>query len=377
VNEEERIAFIALHNIEGVGDVTIRQLISYCGSPNEVFKLPKRKLLKIPGIGEVTANSIQTGKYLQKAEEEIKKALKDNTKIYLYTDPEYPTRLKNIGQAPAMLYLKGDVDLNYNKIIAIVGTRQATKYGKDAITEIIEGLVAHKPIIISGLAYGIDIHSHQQALTQGLQTIAVLGSGMDVIYPNAHLPTAKKIVTQGGLVTEQCYGSLPEAHFFPARNRIIAGMCDGLIVAESAEKGGAIITANLANEYNKDVFAIPGNIGNKYSTGCNKLIKTLKANLLTSVEDIEYIMNWNKNEEKQIGQLELELIHFDNREQIVIDKLNERNGPTQIDELCIKTGFSHGELASILLSLEIKNVISSLPGKSYQVAHKFASSKNT
>jgi DNA processing protein len=370
---QERLAFIALHSISGVGDYLLKQLISYCGSAEQVFKTPKGKLMKIPGVGAVTADAIVSEKSITKAEIEIKKAEKYNTEILFYTDKKYPARLKKIEDAPALIYYQGNADLNHPKTVGIVGTRQATNYGKERVEQIIHELVPHQTLIISGLAYGIDIHAHKQALKNNLATIGVLGSGMDVVYPAAHKDTARKMIELGGLLTENIFGTKPDAHNFPARNRIIAGLCDALIVVEAAEKGGALITADIANTYNKDVFAVPGNIGETYSEGCNKLIKTNKANLYSSVKDLEYMMNWsteapNNTSFKNIDS-PINLDAFDYEEKKILKVLKEKN-PIQVDELMWRTELSPGALAALLLGLEFKNVIESLPGKEYRLKWK-------
>jgi len=364
--DQERISLMALHYIPGVGNFLIKQLVSYCGSAEQVFHYTKAKLLKVPGIGDVTAQSITEGKARNLAEKEFRKAEKEDTRILFFTDKAYPVRLKPIDDAPSLLYVKGNINLNQVKTIAIVGTRQATDYGKEQVEQIIEALVPHQALIISGLAYGIDIHAHKQALKLGLPTVGVLGSGIDVIYPAAHKDIAKKMVNQGGLITENPFGTKPDAHNFPSRNRIIAGLSDALIVVEAAAKGGALITAEIANSYNKDVFAIPGNLGNQYSEGCNKLIKINKANLFTSVKDLEYLMNWNLGNEKNTNQLSLELPPLDPQELLVLNVLHDKKTPVMIDELSHKTGLGQGALASILLSLEFKNMVISLPGKMYK-----------
>jgi DNA processing protein len=367
--DQERLSFLALHFTPGIGDHLVKQLVSYCGSADQVFKTPKGKLLKIPGIGSVSAESIKTGTTFSKAEKEIKKAEKDDVEILFYTDKKYPSRLKSIEDSPSLLYFKGNANLNALKTVGIVGTRQATSYGKEMVEKLVEDLTPHSPFIISGLAYGIDIQAHKQSLKQGLQTLGILGSGIDVIYPAAHKETAKKMLENGGLLTENPFGTKPDAHNFPARNRIIAGMCDALIVVEAAEKGGALITAEIANSYNKDVFAFPGSIGQTYSDGCNKLIKTNKANLLTSVKDIEYIMNWsveNPTSKKQTSSL-LDLSQFEPDEQKVIGLLQEKNASMMIDELSWKSAISPSLLASLLLNLEFKNVVQSLPGKQFKL----------
>lgn len=368
--DQERLSFLALHQITGVGDKLIKQLISYCGSADRVFKTPKGKLLKVPGVGEVTVAAILEGRSFEFAEKEIAKAEKTGTEIIFYLDKKYPLRLKHVEDAPGILYYQGNASLNPLKTVGIVGTRKATPYGKEMVEQLIHELIPHQPLIISGLAYGIDIHAHKQSLKNNLQTIGVMGSGMDVIYPATHRETAQKMLEQGGLLTENCFGTKPDAHHFPARNRIIAGLCDALIVVEAAEKGGALITAEIANSYNKDVFAIPGSLGETYSEGCNKLIKTNKANLYTSVKDLEYIMNWSvENQEFQKKKSHaFDLDAFDPEEQLVIQVLQQKDIPAMIDELTIRTSLSPGKLASLLLQLEFKGVIKSLPGKLFALS---------
>jgi DNA processing protein len=360
---QARLCLLALHFIPGVGDYVIRQLISYCGSAERVFKTPKGKLLKIPGVGEVTAEAILNHQAFALAEKEITKAEKENVRILFYLDNEYPSRLRNAEDAPSLLYCKGTVNFENPKAIAIVGTRQATAYGKECVQTLIEQLVPHDPLIISGLAYGIDIQAHKQSVKHSLQTIGVMGSGIDVIYPAAHKETARLMQSHGGLVTENIFGAKPDAFNFPARNRIIAGLCDALIVVEAAEKGGALITADIANSYSKDVFAFPGNVDETHSQGCNNLIKSNKAHLLTSVKDLEYIMNWEASvapQKKKAFALE----GFEDSEQTVLKSLIEKS-PCTIDELSWRTGQSVSQLASVLLTLEFKGVVKAMPGKQY------------
>ncbi len=369
--DQERLSFLALHFAPGIGDFLVKQLVSYCGSAEAVFKTPKGKLLRIPGVGATTAEAIKTGNTFYLAEKEFKKAEKEDVDILFFTDKKYPSRLKAIADSPAVLYVKGNTNLNHPKIIGIVGSRQATAYGKDMVEKIVESLVPHQPLILSGLAYGIDILAHKQALKHNLPTVGILGSGIDVIYPAAHQDTARKMLDHGGLLTENHFGTNPDAHNFPARNRIIAGLCDALIIVEAALKGGALITAEIANTYNKDVFAVPGNVGQPYSEGCNKLIKMNKAHLLVSVKDVEYIMNWNLKPDSKKETLSLfEVTAFQPDEQKVIRLLRERNGPFPIDDLSFESQISPGTLASVLLNLEFGGWVVSLPGKQYKLARK-------
>jgi len=263
------------------------------------------------------------------------------------------------------------MNFNFHKTVGIVGTRQATAYGKNLVERIIEDLAPHQTPIISGLAYGIDIHAHKHALKVGLPTFGVLGSGIDVIYPSAHKETAKKMMNQGGLLTENSFGTKPDAHNFPARNRIIAGLCDALIVIEAAEKGGALITAEIANSYNKDVFAVPGNIGQTYSAGCNFLIKTNKANLFTSVKDLEYIMNWKLENESSLDSISaIDYSALPASEMKVVEQLMKKENPVMIDQLSIESDIPLGTLSSLLLALEFAGLVISLPGKRYGLVSK-------
>ncbi len=370
--DQDRLSFLALHFIPGIGDYLVKQLVSYCGSAEQVFKTPKGKLLKIPGIGQVTAGAIKSEKTFQLAEKEFKKAEKEETEILFFTDKKYPQRLKEIEDAPSLIYYKGSANLNHPKSVAIVGTRQATDYGKEMVAKIVDDLKPHDAVIVSGLAYGIDIHAHKQSVKNQLLTLAVMGSGMDVIYPAAHKDTAKKIISHGALLTENHFGTKPDAHNFPARNRIIAGLCDALIVVEAAEKGGALITAEIANSYNKDVFAVPGSLGQTYSEGCNKLIRNNKAVLYTSIKDLEYHMSWS-TEENGAGKKnnkEFDFSSFNPDEQRILSLLKEKNAPMMIDELTIKSSLSPSQLASLLLTLEFNDVVKSLPGKQFALKKK-------
>lgn len=368
--DQNRLALLALHFLPGIGDYLIRQLVSYCGSAEKVFKTPRGKLLKVPGVGAVTADAILKGKSFARAEKELAMAEDNGVELLFFTDTKYPSRLRAIDDAPSLLYIKGHIDFENPKTVAIVGTRRATDYGKHCVEELVAGLVPHAPLIISGLAYGIDIQAHKTSLKNNLSTIGVLGSGIDVIYPAAHSETAKKMLATGGLVSENPMGTKPDAHHFPARNRIIAGLCDALVVVEAGETGGALITADIANSYNKDVFAFPGNIGQSYSFGCNNLIKANKAHLITSVKDLEYVMNWDLSAKPE-KKVPLILDNFEEPERLVLTLLSGHNNNTlMIDEISWKTNLPIGQLASVLLGLEFKGVIQSLPGKLYRLVRK-------
>jgi DNA processing protein len=265
-----------------------------------------------------------------------------------------------------MLYAKGNIDFENPKTVGIVGTRQATAYGKACVESLVKDLAIHNPLIISGLAYGIDIHAHKHALKNNLATLGVMGSGMDIIYPAAHQDIAKKMMDLGGIITEHPFGTNPDAHNFPARNRIVAALCDAVIIVEAAEKGGALITAEIANSYNKDVFAFPGNVGQSHSAGCNRLIKSNRANLITAAKDLDYIMNWdatNKPVKKGITSLD----SYEPNEQLILKILLDNNQQMMIDDISWRANLPVSQLASILLTLEFKGVVSSLPGKIYRI----------
>ncbi len=258
---------IALTLVPGVGSILIRQLISYCGSAPDVFRSPLARLMKVPGIGEVTARAILKPGVLIQAEQVMSRVEKMGAQALFYTDKAYPARLKALYDAPALLYYQGSGELNALRTIGIVGTRQATDYGRRITAEIIEAIAPYGVSVISGLAYGIDIAAHRSSLTAGLPTIGVMASGLDVIYPHVHQKTAQDMRVTGGLLTESQPGTKPDAHLFPARNRIIAGLSDVVVVVEAAMKGGALITAEYANNYHREVFAVPGQLNTDFLGG--------------------------------------------------------------------------------------------------------------
>lgn len=368
--DQTRLSLLALHFIPGIGDYTIRQLVSYCGSAEKVFKTPRGKLLKIPGIGDVTAEVILKGNPFKAAEQEALKAEKENVQLIFFTDKHYPSRLREAVDAPSLLYVKGNVNFEAAKSVGIVGTRKSTDYGKECTEDLIAGLVPHHALIVSGLAYGIDIQAHKQAVRHNLPTIGIMGSGIDVIYPYAHSEIVRKMLPLGGIVTENRFGTKPDAHNFPARNRIIAGLCDALIVVEAAERGGALITVDIANSYNKEVFAFPGNIGRSFSEGCNNLIKSNRAHLITSVKDLEFIMNWTAGESAEPKKPACIPEGLNTDEADIVRILIANNNQMMLDELSWRSAVPIGKLASLLLHLEFKGLVTSLPGKIYKLVSR-------
>jgi DNA processing protein len=367
MNLSEKHYQLALLLAEGIGDITIRQLITYCGSAEAVVKASLGKLIKIPGIQETTARKILKPENLILAEKQIQIAEKEGVKLLFYTDSDYPERLKRNYDSPAMVYYKGNVDLNQQKIIGIVGTRNASEYGKRTTDEIVKDFQSHNTLIVSGLAYGIDIASHKASIKYNLPTIGVMASGLDFMYPAVHKKTAELMCQNGGILSEHSFGRKPDPRYFPARNRIIAGMSDAIIVVEAAPKGGALITAEFANNYHKEVFAVPGNIGNPTSEGCNHLIKNNKAQIFTSVNDIIEALNWDldtKPTQNKAKELTIDLTKFTDDEAQVLSILREK-GDIQIDELAWISQMHMNKLASLLLNLEFGGFVKSMAGKKY------------
>ncbi len=365
---------IALTLVPGVGVVLVRQLISYCGSASAVFRSPVAKLLKIPGIGEATARALLKPEARHEAETVLRQLEKRNARALFYTNPDYPARLKGLYDAPAILYWQGTADLNAPRTIGIVGTRQATDYGRRITDELVQGLQPLGVSVISGLAYGIDIAAHRASLACQLPTIGVLASGLDIIYPASHEKTAKDMLAQGGLMTESRPGTKPEAYLFPARNRIIAGLSDVVIVVEAAAKGGALVTAEYANNYHREVFAVPGSLAQGFSVGCNKLIRENKAQIYTRPEDIIQAMNWDITPSERVvtgraapspAPLPVDFTAEESQIMALLRQVTDMH----IDELSWKTQIPMGRLAALLLNLEFGGYVRTLIGKKYQVVY--------
>ncbi|MFN5224124.1 MAG: DNA-processing protein DprA [Bacteroidota bacterium] len=356
---------IAITMIEGVGDVLARQLISYCGGVDAVFKERKKTLVKIPGIGPKTAAAIANFKDFKKAEKELEFIHKHKIRVFFYTDADYPARIKNCHDAPLILYFKGSESLDARRMIAIVGTREATDYGKDQTKQICLELGRAGATIVSGLAYGIDITAHRTCIEHGIPTIGVVAHGLDRIYPQQHTSTARKMINLGGILTENPSGTIPDRENFPKRNRIIAGLCDAVIVTEAAKTGGALITADIANSYNRDVFAVPAKVIDLQSEGCNNLIKTHKAALIQSAQDVLYIMDW-KEDTSSKKQKQIELFHDLNEDEKACLSILTNDAGVYVDEIAISLSKTQSLTAALLLNLELKGIIQCLPGKKYK-----------
>lgn len=359
---------IALTLVPNIGDVHAKTLINNYGNARAVFNAKKKELEKIEGIGTVRARSIKDFTDFSSSEEEIKFIEKYKITPLFITDENYPKRLLNCFDCPMLLYYRGNANLNTSRIISVVGTRNNSGYGKTVCENFIEELKEENVLVVSGLAFGIDTIAHKAALRNSIQTVAVLAHGLDRIYPEQNKSLAKQMTGHGGLLTEFISNTNPDKQNFPKRNRIVAGICDAVIVIESSKKGGSLITAELGNSYNKDVFAIPGRTNDAKSEGCNYLIKNNKAALVNSAADFLEFMNWSVRLRSGPGKKQRELfIELAPDEKTVVDILQQKES-IHIDELYFKSGLSSSAVATALLMLEMQNVIISLPGKVYKLA---------
>ena len=363
----KRIYQIALTLIPGIGDIRAKHLLEVFPDVEELFKESKQGLKHIFGRNVSAIECIHNKEIINKAEKELTFIDKNQIQVLFYNDSKYPSRLKRADcpDSPVVLYYKGNADLNASKVISIVGTRNATEYGKEMTDKFVRDLSSENILIVSGLAYGIDIQAHKAALQNHLPTVAVLAHGLDRIYPALHEKTAKQMIENGGLLTDYMSGTKPDAGNFPSRNRIIAGLADATIVMEAGKRGGALITGEIANSYNRDVFAIPGDLQKPTSEGCNHLIKTNKAVLTQSVEDIYYYLGWDKKKTSKPVQQDLFPALTEN-ETVVYRYLLE-NKECSIDELLANTELSLPKIAAALLNMELQNIVKCLPGKRYKI----------
>ena len=364
---DELLHQIALTCIPLVGDVRAKALVQTFGSAKDVFKAPFSKLKLIEGIGELTAKAIKEFNDFQFCEKELAFIQKHNIDACFFTDENYPQRLLNCYDGPALLYYKGSADLNTSKILSIVGTRNNTEYGRQITEKLIEDLQQENILIVSGLAFGIDTIAHKSAIHYNLQTVGVLAHGLDRIYPPINTNLSKQMIENGGLLTDFPTGTKPDRQNFPRRNRIVAGICDALVVVESSKTGGSLITAELANSYNKDIFAFPGRVTEQKSEGCNFLIRTNRASLLNSAEDILEAMNWKPKVEKKKIQREL-FINLSPSEETILNYLKEGlEQGMSIDQITANCQLTGSEIAQALLMLEMHGIVQSLPGKIYKM----------
>lgn len=358
---------IALTLIDGVGTLIAKKLLLHFGDAQAVFNANRKQLLQLEGIGPKTAEAILNTDAVSLAEKELDFITKHDIQVLFQDDENYPKRLRNCYDAPLLLYYKGTASLNHPRIISIVGTRNATGYGKMLCKQLAELLRPYNVLISSGLAHGIDAAAHKECLISGIPTVGVMGHGLDRIYPAAHRELAAKMLKHGGLLTEFLPGTNPDRENFPKRNRIIAGMADATIVVEASIKGGALITAEIANSYNRDVYAFPGRVTDEFSEGCNFLIKTNRAGLINNPQDLIYYLGWDGETSGPKKEIQAHLpIDLNKDERLVAEALQRQ--ALGIDDLSLQINLPQSKLAMILLTMEMKGHIVALPGKLFRIA---------
>ncbi len=366
---EQEIYQIAISKIKGIGDASAKALIAYLGGVEAVFTESEKGLRKVPGIN--TRASIILGSRrdaIEKAKRERDFMSKRGVEALFYLNKKYPLRLKECSDAPLILYAKNSTDLNAAKAVSVVGTRRCSSYGTEMVQHIIAEIAQYYPntLIVSGLAYGVDISAHRNALKNGLPTVAVLAHGLDRIYPSPHTKTAIAMQENGGLLTEFPEKTTPIPENFVKRNRIVAGMCDATIVIETGQRGGSLITANIASSYNREVFAVPGRSTEPLSAGCNHLIKTNKAAMIEGVAELEYLLGWSRMENKKRSQQTRLLMDMTDEEQLVFDYL-EKEGKTHINAISIECKIPISRLSPILINMEFNGFLNCYPGNMYKL----------
>ncbi|TDP04213.1 DNA-processing protein DprA [Flavobacterium sp. 245] len=364
MSDQELFYLLALLKVDGVGDIMAKKLLTHCGNAEAVFKTKSVQIAGIDGVGSILIKNLKDKTVFEKANQELEFIKSDGIKVSYFQDDSYPDRLKHCIDGPVLLFTSGNIDLKNKKLISIVGTRQVTSYGIDFCKKLIEDLAPLDPVIVSGFAYGVDIVAHQLAMENNLQTIGVLAHGLNQIYPKTHKKYIAKMEENGGFITEFWSSSNPDKEKFVRRNRIVAGMTEATIVIESADKGGSLITANLANDYNREVFAVPGRVTDRYSQGCNDLIKTQKANVLTSAADLIYVLNWDLENKPKTIQRQL-FVELNPDEECVYNFLI-KNGKELLDIIALECNFPIFRISGILLNMELKGLIRPLPGKMFE-----------
>ncbi|MGX1928130.1 DNA-processing protein DprA [Flagellimonas sp. 2504JD4-2] len=366
MSEPEIIAALRLQSVPNIGDITAKKLIAHCGSPIAVFEDKLQHLLKIEGIGRMTLKGLHDANHLEAAEAEYTYVQDKKIGLSYFKDDDYPKYLKHCIDGPIVLFKRGNINLRNNKIISVVGTRNITSYGQAFCESFIEQIAPLNPIIISGFAYGVDITIQKLAMEAGLQTIGCLAHGLNQIYPKSHKKYASHVEKNGGFLTEFWSSSDPDRENFLKRNRIIAGLSKATIVIESAEKGGSLVTADLANGYDREVFAVPGRVSDKFSKGCNDLIKHQKAHMLSSAAELIYLLGWDLEEKKEESAVQKQLfVDLDETEQSIYSYL-QMNGKTLLDDVALECKLPIHKTTSTLLTMEMKGVIRPLPGKLFE-----------
>jgi len=365
LEEEKLLAILRLQKSKAVGDIIAKKLIVHVGDVEQIFKEKKATLAKINGINKKILEHFFDKEPLVKAEKELEYIQKNKVQFAYFLDDDYPKNLQHCIDAPILLFRDGNIDLSNERIISIVGTRKMSSYGRNFCNQLIEELRDYNPIIVSGFAYGVDICAHKAAIKNNLQTIAVLAHGLDLIYPKVHKKYMHQVNKNGGFLTEFWHDENPIPEHFLKRNRIVAGISKATLILESAEKGGSLVTADIANSYDKDVLAVPGRTTDIYSSGCNQLIKNNKAHLLTSAEDVVKILNWDLQKKTKPIQKKM-FVELTPTEQIIHDQLHSK-GILLLDELAIECNIPVFRLSSILVQMEMNGVLKPLPGKRFEL----------
>ncbi|MBQ7280203.1 MAG: DNA-processing protein DprA [Bacteroidales bacterium] len=370
---DSRIYQIALAATRGISCRSYRELLKINPDPAAFFEMSHGELQEVFTKHQSIIEQIESRAMMERVKEEIEWIDKHGIRVLFAGNDEYPQRLNRseCADTPVILYAKGDCDFNMMRSVAIVGTRRATEYGRDMTARLVEQLVGEGVMVVSGLAYGIDAAAHRASLANGLTTVGVLGHGLDQIYPSQNRSLAKEMVQNGGaLITEYMSQTRISPTYFPARNRIIAAMCDATVVVEASEKGGALITAGIANSYQRDVFAVPGRVFDSYSKGCNNLIANNRANILRNMDDLFYILGWDKhtNAKGIEGRQQEIFAMLTAEEQKIYDILAETPNLT-IEEIETRCSLSLPKIANALLGMELKNAIKCLPGKTYHCSN--------
>ena len=364
--EEPDVYRIALGMIPGIGGITARKILAFTGSAKAAFSVPKKTLLGIPGVGDLLADRMRSTGILDQAKRELEFINKRRITCLFYGEDAYPESLLDCYDAPMLLYMLGQVNLNGRRMISIVGTRRPGSYGLDMCKCLVRDLASlnRELVIVSGLAYGIDHCAHKSAMENGLNTIAVLGHGLRYMYPALHRPVAEKITRQGALLTDFVSDQKPERNNFIRRNRIIAGLSDATIVVQSGHKGGALITADIANSYHRDVFSFPGRVGDPVSAGCNQLIKTHKAALIEGAGDVAYLLGWDIDSPDEKEKQEKLFHGLTDKEKQIIEILRSE-GHVSPERISLKCSIPASRISEILLNLELAGLIKCLPGDVY------------
>ncbi len=365
MNKNDLIYALALQSVPKIGDITAKKLIHHCGSPEAVFKEKRSNLIKIDGIGSLVLEGLDQPLYLKAAEEELRFIERNKIEYRYFLDEKYPDKLKHCIDGPILMFEKGNILIENRPIISIVGTRKITMQGIAFCENLVEQLAPYNPVIVSGFAYGTDITAQKAAVKNKLQTIGCLAHGFDQIYPKAHKKYVRNIENNGGFFTDFWSTDDFDRKNFLKRNRIIAGLSEATIVIESAEKGGSLVTAEIANSYNREVFAVPGRTTDNQSIGCNNLIKQQRAHLLSTPLDVPYILNWQLESSEKSVQKKL-FVELDRDEKQVYNYLKE-NGKELLDVIALKCNMPTFRIASILLNMELKGVIRPLPGKQFEI----------